>query len=90
MRKVKSLLKWLLPISLGVPNQIAREKWLKKTLRLIPAGSRILDAGAGEKAYRLFCRHLNYVSQDFAKYDGCGNACGIQTGSWDNSGLDIV
>src|SRR5205807_5517070 len=33
---------------------------------------------------------LEYVSQDLAKYDGTGNAVGLQMGTWDTSGIDIV
>ena len=32
----------------GTENESTRVKWLEKTLSAIPAGSRILDAGAGE------------------------------------------
>ena len=74
----------------GINNQSAREQWLEKTLKNIPAGLRILDAGAGELQYKKFCTHLNYVSQDFAQYDGVGNNAGLQTQNWDNSKLDIV
>lgn len=74
----------------GLRNQSDREIWLKKTLAAVPAGSRILDAGAGELQYKRFCAHLDYVSQDFGKYEGTGNKEGKQTGSWDNSKLDIV
>jgi ubiquinone/menaquinone biosynthesis C-methylase UbiE len=71
-------------------NQAPREEWLEKTLKEIPAGSRILDAGAGERQYKRFCSHLKYVSQDFAQYDGKGDSVGMQTGAWNNDGLDIV
>jgi SAM-dependent methyltransferase len=71
-------------------NQARREAWLKQTLACLPAGQRILDAGAGELQYKCFCTHLNYVSQDFAQYDGLGNGDGLQTGAWDNSRLDII
>lgn len=57
---------------------------------MISAVSRILDAGAGELAYKHFCSHLHYVSQDFAQYDGKGNASGLQMGTWDQSNLDII
>lgn len=67
-----------------------RDAWLEKSLAQIAPGSRILDAGAGETKYRKFCGHLEYVSQDFAQYDGRGNEEGFQTKSWDNSKLDIV
>ena len=56
----------------------------------MPVGSRILDAGAGELQYKPFCAHLDYVSQDFAQYDGQGNSVGLQTGTWDQTQLDIV
>lgn len=74
----------------GTHNQVVREAWLEKTLKQIPAGSRILDAGAGELQYKLFCPHLKYVAQDFGQYDGQGNAEGLQMGNWDNTRIDIV
>ncbi len=74
----------------GTRNLVTREAWLERALAGIPAGHRILDAGAGEKQYRRFCSHLKYVSQDFGGYDGKGDGAGEQTGAWDQSGLDIV
>ncbi len=74
----------------GTTNLKNREAWLKKTLKKIPAGSHILDAGAGEQQYKRFCSHLNYVAQDFAQYDGKGNSRGLQQGRWDQSKLDII
>jgi len=74
----------------GTMNLIDRERWLDQTLRKIPSGCRILDAGAGELKYKKFCQHLNYVSQDFAQYDGKGNGAGLQMKNWDQSRLDIV
>lgn len=75
--------------SVGGKNLSTREEWLEKTLKNIPKGNRILDAGAGELQYKKFCSHLEYVSQDFGQYKGEGDE-GLQTGSWDNSKLDIV
>jgi len=77
-------------IEVGTKNQSNREKWLKTTLNKIPKGKKILDAGAGELQYKKFCKHLNYVSQDFGGYDGKGDDKGLQMQSWDNSKLDIV
>jgi SAM-dependent methyltransferase len=74
----------------GTLNQTSRDIWLEKALSGIPAGSRILDAGAGELQYKKFCPHLRYVSQDFAKYDGVGDGAALQMGSWDQSKIDIV
>lgn len=74
----------------GLNNLKTREKWLEAALKRIPAGLKILDAGAGELQYKKFCQHLNYVSQDFAQYDGQGVPEGLQTKTWDNSKLDII
>jgi len=75
--------------TVGNSNEATRVDWIEKTLKKIPAGAKILDAGAGECQFKKFCGHLNYVSQDFAQYDGTGNE-GLQTGTWDNTKLDIV
>lgn len=74
----------------GCDNEISREIWLKLELKNIPNGLRILDAGAGELQYKKYCSHLDYVSQDFAQYDGTGNNSGLHTKTWDNSKLDII
>lgn len=76
--------------SIGKTNQKNREEWLEKTLKRIPSGKKILDAGAGELRYKKFCSHLKYVSQDFGQYNGKGNTEGLQTKTYDNSKLDIV
>lgn len=79
-----------LEVPIGNRNQANREIWLEQTLKKLPPGSKILDAGAGEMQYRRFCSHLEYVSQDFCQYDGKGNAIALQTGTWEQKGIDIV
>lgn len=74
----------------GTRNEATRRHWVENKLTSLPAGLRILDAGAGEQQYKKYCTHLNYVSQDFAQYDGVGDNVGLQMGKWDNSNLDIV
>lgn len=74
----------------GTRNEQTRDEWLARTLEALPAGARILDAGAGELKYRSRCAHLEYVSQDFAQYDGGGDGSGLQMGRWDTSRLDII
>ena len=74
----------------GTENESTRVEWLEKTLAAIPAGSRILDAGAGECQFSRLCDHLTYVSQDFAQYDGRGDSGALQMGNWCQDGLDIV
>jgi len=76
--------------SLSSKNMERRHSWIETTLKKIPAGSRILDAGAGELAQKIYCSHLNYVSQDFGQYNGSGDGKGFQTDNWDNSKLDII
>jgi ubiquinone/menaquinone biosynthesis C-methylase UbiE len=103
--KFKELLKRILPkniqkyiisirryilTDMGAMNEYARDAWVAEVLSKIPAHSKILDAGAGQCRYRKACSHLEYTAQDFGKYDGTGDGSGLQTGSWDNSKLDIV
>lgn len=73
----------------GTTNESVRVAWIESTLKKIPAGSTILDAGAGESQFKKFCSHLKYIAQDFGQYEGEGEV-GLHTGSWDNSKLDIV
>lgn len=75
--------------SVGKNNERDRVQWIEQTLARIPAGAKILDAGAGECQFKKFCGHLEYVAQDFAQYTGEGEV-GLQTGTWDNTKLDIV
>jgi ubiquinone/menaquinone biosynthesis C-methylase UbiE len=74
----------------GQKNELCRVQWVEKALQSIPNGSRILDAGAGELQFKEMCAHLEYVSQDFAQYDGQGDRKGLQVGKWDQSKIDIV
>lgn len=74
----------------GTRNDLNRVEWVKQKLRDIPAGSRLLDAGAGEQRFRNYCDHLQYVAQDFGRYDGIGDSAGLHTQKWDQANLDIV
>ncbi|MCZ6492568.1 MAG: methyltransferase domain-containing protein [Planctomycetota bacterium] len=74
----------------GSTNERDRERWIEAALAKVPAGWRILDAGAGELLFKKFCSHLDYVSQDFGQYDGKGDGIGLQTGTWSQTDLDIV
>jgi len=75
--------------TVGTTNESERVKWIEETLKKTPAGLTILDAGAGESQFKKFCDHLKYIAQDFGQYSGEGNV-GLQTGTWDNTKLDIV
>jgi ubiquinone/menaquinone biosynthesis C-methylase UbiE len=77
-------------MKIGTSNLSTRIAWIEKTLKKIPRGNRILDAGAGEQRYKKYCSHLRYTSQDFDKYDGKGDKKGLQTGKRSNTETDIV
>ncbi len=74
----------------GEENDNNRNEWVISKLVSLPNHKRILDAGAGEKIYKKYCSHLEYISQDFAKYDGVGNRSGMQMGTWDNQDHNII
>ena len=73
-------------------NKKNRDLWLGEKIKQIPAGSRILDAGAGELQNKPLCSHLDYVSQDFGQFTGNNpNAPGLGNDEqWDTSQIDLV
>jgi len=75
---------------IGNTNASTLQSWVIKNLSEIPSGHRILDAGAGELIYKQHCTHLDYISQDFAEYDGVGDGVGLQNKTWDYTGVDII
>jgi len=89
----KSILKKLLyhiwPSNLLNPRQEI-DIWVTKKLSELPTGARIIDIGAGPQPYRKYCKHLEYVSQDFAAYDGKGDGKALQAKGFSYNGLDIV
>jgi SAM-dependent methyltransferase len=48
----------------------ARDCWVREQAQQLPAGSRVLDAGAGASKYRQFFAHCRYETQDFCAYQG--------------------
>jgi ubiquinone/menaquinone biosynthesis C-methylase UbiE len=76
--------------TVGTLNASTRDQWIEQTLRSLPAGLRLLDAGAGEQPYRKFCDHLRYVSQDFGEYRPSLEKTGLQMPQWDYGRLDHV
>lgn len=71
-------------------NERARQIWVEKILSGLPAGIKILDAGAGEQQYKKYCKHLNYTSQDFGNYKPEELDNGLQMEKWDYGKLDII
>lgn len=74
---------------MDVLSDKTRIEWVKKQLQALSKGESILDAGAGEQRYKKYCAHLKYVSQDFGKYSGGGQA-GLHPKSWNTSKIDII
>ena len=87
-RKIKSIFIPKRPF--GTQNANSRNEWLKERLNEIPSGLTLLDAGAGNGNKEKFCKHLNYISQDVAKYTGIEDKEGLHTGEVDYSKLDII
>ena len=77
-------------LDVGRSNESTRHAWVQRALKRLPAGSRLLDAGAGEQRYRGHCAHLQYVAQDFARYDGRGDGSALQSARWDHGRPDLV
>lgn len=65
-----------------------RDRWVENRLIEIPAGEKVLDAGAGQCRYKPFLEHTNYYAQDFAQYQG--NSDGILQESWQYGKLDYI
>lgn len=75
---------------IGTTNEQTRHDWVRAQLEALPAGGRILDAGAGMQPYRDACGHLDYTAQDFGAYDGRGDGKGGQVSNWQYNPLDLV
>jgi len=52
------------------PEALARDRWVKAEAAKLPAGARVLDAGAGASKYRPYFAHCRYETQDFCRYEG--------------------
>lgn len=48
-------------------NLLFRDRWVAQQARALPAGSRVLDMGAGSCPYRPLFAHCDYKTQDFAQ-----------------------
>jgi len=46
-------------------NEYRRDRWVRKQLASLPAGSKVLDVGAGSAPYRDALTHCDYKTQDF-------------------------
>ena len=76
--------------AVGTSNQHDRDAWVRETLAGLPAGWRLLDAGAGRQPYREACRHLAYVAQDAANNSPADFPIGLHDVGWEYGPLDLV
>lgn len=51
-------------------NLVNRDRWVADQAVRLPAGSRVLDVGAGSCPYRLLFAHCEYRAQDFTALEG--------------------
>lgn len=56
-------------------NKLERNKWVQEKAQMIPAGSLVLDVGAGSCPYQKFFSHCVYRTHDFAKNTKNVNYC---------------
>lgn len=47
-----------------------RDRWVAAQAARLPAGARVLDAGAGSSPYRALFAHCRYETQDFSQLQG--------------------
>ena len=64
-----TLREWLKASPLFNFNQALRDQWVRAQAESLPAGSRVLDVGAGSAPYRGFFTHCRYFTQDFVQLD---------------------
>lgn len=69
-------------------NQRNRDAWVARMAASIPAGSRVLDVGAGACPYRPLFAHCRYFSHDFCEYAGTDD--GLMRDRWTYGKIDYV
>lgn len=61
-----TLKSWLKACPLFAFNLINRDRWIAQQAAALPAGTSVLDVGAGSCPYRGYFAHCRYQTQDFA------------------------
>lgn len=69
-------------------NKMNRDRWIKEKAAGLPAGTSVLDVGAGECQYRENFRHCLYKTHDFGRYHGTDNSLVKET--WKYGRIDYV
>lgn len=65
-----------------------RNEWVAQKAASLPAGAKVLDAGAGQCQYKQDFAHTRYEAQDFAQYGGTEQ--GPLQETWNYPKLDYV
>ncbi len=71
-------------------NQWERDRWVTDQARLLPAGTKVLDVGAGPCRYRDAFAHCDYKSQDFCRHTGSTSGPLADKGTWKYGPIDYV
>jgi len=66
----KEILNQMLKKLWGLNQVELRDRYVIKWLKKLKNNCILLDAGAGMQKYEQYCKHLEYVSQDFGKFEG--------------------
>lgn len=69
-------------------SALARRRWVESQAKRLAAGTKVLDAGAGECQFSPYFAHCDYKTQDFAGY--AGTASGPLTEQWRYGRIDYV
>lgn len=62
---ISKLRAWLRDSPVYAYNQVLRDRWVRQQAAALPAGSQVLDVGAGSCPYRKDFAHCEYRTQDF-------------------------
>lgn len=69
-------------------NQRERDAWVKHAAASLPAGTKVLDVGAGPCRYRPLFSHCDYHTQDFCQYQGTKE--GVLKDEWRYGPIEYV
>lgn len=61
---------WVAQSELFAYNVVRRDRWIAQQASTLPAGTRVLDVGAGSCPYRKLFSHCEYRAQDLAPLRG--------------------
>jgi SAM-dependent methyltransferase len=69
-------------------NATNRDNWVAGIAQQLPAGTRLLDVGAGPARYRSLFTHCQYMTQDFNQY--MGTTTGVLKEDWSYTQTDFI